>query len=146
MNEIWWYFTVLDVNNCLEIMKLPICYLYIIVRDAHMWSETSKLICLRHLFWTTAVANLKFIYKNHLYIFPRAQRILSYHLYKYHGPTRYLTNHCKYQNLGVVFIDIYHFIRSLRPLIYFSLIFDKELDRCANINKLPSMIEKLSMS
>ena len=47
---------------------------------AHVSIEVGNLICLRHLFRTTVIAN--FTLKKQLYALIRAQRVLSFHLIK----------------------------------------------------------------
>ena len=42
-----------------------------------LWKEISKLICLRHLFRSTAARNLKIIFKIEQIFFTRAHRVLS---------------------------------------------------------------------
>ena len=52
-------------------------------RSAHSYHKIGDFICLGHLL--RSKANLKFIKKNYLFFFTRAQRILSYHLIKVPG-------------------------------------------------------------
>ena len=49
-------------------------------KSVHLWSNLGYVICLRHLFRSSAVTNLSLYFRSVLFSFTRAHRVLSYHL------------------------------------------------------------------